>query len=328
MNKKLEIKYTALKDDLLKLEKDTTETINSQIEELAKKQEISKMPELKANLLEEYNLLNDASKLFLDSASKCSKTADTIKTQIKEYEKYEERVDKNKKVISKPNSMLDYQENESNHFAKGNTFYKLFWVFFIGCFAGVAIETIFCIVTRGHYESRVGLIWGPFNLVYGFGALVLSAFLYKYRNRSRIYSFIGGFITGSIVEYLCSYFQELMFGSTSWDYSNFPFNINGRICLLYSLFWGILGILWIKDIYPFMSEMILKIPNKIGKKLTMVLLVFMIVNSLATGAVVFRWKDRLQGAEANNKIVETIDRLYPNERMEKIFANMKFNQTA
>ena len=52
MNKKLEIKYTALKDDLLKLEKDTTETINSQIEELAKKQEISKMPELKANLLE------------------------------------------------------------------------------------------------------------------------------------------------------------------------------------------------------------------------------------------------------------------------------------
>ena len=88
MNKKLEIKYTALKDNLLELEKDTTETINSQIEELAKKQEISKMPELKANLLEEYNLLNDASKLFLDSASKCSKTADTIKTQIKEYEKY------------------------------------------------------------------------------------------------------------------------------------------------------------------------------------------------------------------------------------------------
>ena len=56
----------------------------------------------------------------------------------------------------------------------------------------------------------------------------------------------------------------------------------------------------------------------------MVLLVFMIVNSLATGAVVFRWKERLDGIEANNKIVETIDKLYPNERMEKIFANMDF----
>ena len=68
MNKKLEIKYTALKDNLLELEKDTTETINSQIEELAKKQEISKMPESKSNLLQEYNLLHDASKSFLDSA--------------------------------------------------------------------------------------------------------------------------------------------------------------------------------------------------------------------------------------------------------------------
>lgn len=324
MNKKLEIKYADLKERLLELEKDTTETINSQIEELAKKQEISKMPELKANLLEEYDLLNDASKMFLDSASKCSKTSDTIKTQIKEYEKYEEKIDKNKKIVTKPNSMLDYQENTSNHFAKGNTFYKLFWVFFIGCFAGVVIETIFCIVTRGHYESRVGLIWGPFNLVYGFGALVLSACLYNYRNRSRVYSFIGGFISGSVVEYLCSFFQEMMFGSTSWDYSRMPFNLNGRICLLYSIFWGILGILWIKDIYPFMSELILKIPNKIGKKLTIVLLVFMILNTIATGATVFRWKNRLDGIKANNVISETIDKLYPDARMEKIFANMEF----
>lgn len=324
MNKKLEIKYQNLKEKLLELDKDTTETVNSQIRELAKKQEISKMPNLKKNLLDEYDYLNQASKLFLDSASKCNKCADTIKTQIKEYEKYEESLEKNKKIINKPNSMLDYQEDKTNHFAKGNTFYKLFWVFFIGCFAGVIIETLFCIIQRGHYESRVGLIYGPFNLVYGFGALMLSSLLYKYRNRSRIYSFIGGFIIGSIVEYLCSYFQELVFGSTSWDYSNMPFNINGRICLLYSIFWGILGIFWIKTIYPFMSEMILKIPNKIGKKLTIILLIFMIFDSIATGFVVLRWKDRVQGIKANNVISETIDKLYPNKRMQKIFANLTF----
>lgn len=40
------------------------------------------------------------------------------------------------------------------------TFYKLFWVFFIGCFAGVVLETIYCLIQRGHYESRVGLIYG------------------------------------------------------------------------------------------------------------------------------------------------------------------------
>ena len=67
------------------------------------------------------------------------------------------------------------------------------------------------------------------------------------------------------IEYLCSFFQEMLFGSTSWDYSNIPFNLNGRICLLYSVFWGILGILWIKEIYPRMAVWILKIPNKVGK---------------------------------------------------------------
>lgn len=67
------------------------------------------------------------------------------------------------------------------------TFYKLFWVFFIGCFAGVVLETIYCLIQRGHYESRVGLIYGPFNLVYGIGALCLSGALYQFRNRGRVF---------------------------------------------------------------------------------------------------------------------------------------------
>ena len=45
--------------------------------------------------------------------------------------------------------------------------------------------------------------------------------------------FFGGIIVGSVVEYICSLGQEIIFGSRSWDYSHMPFNINGRICLLY-----------------------------------------------------------------------------------------------
>lgn len=52
--------------------------------------------------------------------------------------------------------------------------YELFWIFFIGCFLGVVIESIWCLVTRGYYESRSGLIYGPFNLVYGFGVLLMT----------------------------------------------------------------------------------------------------------------------------------------------------------
>ena len=60
------------------------------------------------------------------------------------------------------------------HFAEDFNFYQLFWVFFIGCFLGVVVETIWCVATRGHFESRKGLIYGPFNLVYGFGALLMT----------------------------------------------------------------------------------------------------------------------------------------------------------
>ncbi len=170
------------------------------------------------------------------------------------------------------------------------------------------------------------MIYGPFNLVYGFGALVLTYSLYKYRNRSGIYSFFGGFISGSIVEYLCSFFQELAFGSTSWDYSAMPYNLNGRICLEYSIFWGILGVLWIKTIYPIMATWILKIPNKIGKKLTSFLFVFMIFNSFMSGSTVYRWYQRTQGKESSNIFETYIDKHYPNTRMEKIYANLEFKK--
>lgn len=184
-------------------------------------------------MLEEAELLTDASENYARLSLKARKQSDELKTRVKEAERFERKSNKKVKLLPvKPtNAEIDYEEKITKHFAAGDTFYKLFWVFFIGCFGGVVIETIWCLITRGHYESRVGLIYGPFNLVYGFGALVLTYSLYKYRNRSSIYSFIGGFISGSIVEYACSFFQEMAFGSTSWDYSSMPYNLNGRICL-------------------------------------------------------------------------------------------------
>ena len=89
-------------------------------------------------------------------------------------------------------------------------------------------------------------------------------------------------IVGSVVEYICSWGQELVFGSRSWDYSQMPFNLNGRICLMYSILWGVLGILWIKNIYPRMAKWILKIPNRAGKIITWVLVIFMVFNSVMT----------------------------------------------
>ena len=148
--------------------------------------------------------------------------------------------------------------------------------------------------------------------------------LYRYRNRSWTFSFIGGFVTGSVIEYFCSFFQELLFGSTSWDYSNIPFNLNGRICLLYSVFWGVLGIFWIKKIYPRIAGWILRIPDRVGKTAVWILLAFMVVNSAVSGAAVYRWAERTAGKEASGSLERVLDERFPDERMERIYANLEF----
>ena len=222
------------------------------------------------------------------------------------------------------NTIIDKKELEANHFAKGLNVYKLLLICFIGSFVGVIVELFWCYINRGYIESRAGLVYGPFNLLYGVGAVLLTVCLYRYRNKSFWISFIGGFLVGSVLEYFCSLGQEMLIGSTSWNYSHMPLNINGRICLLYSLFWGFLGVVWIKKIYPLMAKLILKIPNKIGKVLTCIITIFFVFNIGVTSIALMRWTQRMDGISATNHFYEYIDERFSNERMEKIFANMKF----
>lgn len=102
------------------------------------------------------------------------------------------------------NSVIDLEETRSDHFAAGMNLYKLLLVCFIGCFGGVVIELAWCLLTNGYLQSRSGLVYGPFNMVYGAGALVLTVALYRYRNRGKWLSFLGGFLVGSALEYFCS----------------------------------------------------------------------------------------------------------------------------
>lgn len=234
------------------------------------------------------------------------------------------RRSKKRRYSAPSNAQIDYQEAKVNSFAKGMNGYKIVLLFSIGSFVGVVIETLWCMLTRGYLESRAGLVYGPFNPLYGIGAVIMSLVLYRYRNRSSHMSFIGGMLTGAVVEYACSYFQELIFGSRSWDYSWMPFNLNGRICLLYCMFWGFLGVLWMKEIYPRLASWITRIPNRKGKIATWILIVFFAVNSIVSAAAVYRWSERLEGVAASNSLWEFVDEHFPDERMDRIYANMMF----
>lgn len=227
---------------------------------------------------------------------------------------------------ARPRTPIQKAIGNPHSFAHGLNFYKLVWIFIIGCLIGFVVESIWCYVQYGYFESRKGLIYGPFSPVYGFGGILLTLCLYKLRDKNGLLVFVVSAVIGAAFEYACSLFQEIAFGTVSWEYSDTPLNLDGRTNLQYAVFWGLLGMIFIKNTYPFLSNLIEKIPNRLGKWITWLFLVFMVLNILISAVAVRRWTNRRLGHEPANVVSELLDTLYPDEFMEKIYPNMQVVQ--
>lgn len=213
-------------------------------------------------------------------------------------------------------------EGNPYSFAHGLNFYKLVWIFTVGCLIGFVVETIWCYVQYGHFESRKGLIYGPLSPVYGFGAVLLTLTLYPLRNKNSLAVFAASAVIGAAFEFLCSWMQEKVFGTISWEYSDTPLNLGGRTNLQYAVFWGLLGLIFIKQTYPFLSGWIERIPNRAGKILTWVLVALLALDMLISSVAVKRWTNRSLGLPPANVISGLLDQLYPDDFMEFIYPNM------
>ena len=123
------------------------------------------------------------------------------------------------------------------------------------------METLYCIYTLGYFTKR-GFLYGPICPIYGFGALMLILFFAKYR-KSNFKLFIYSAIVFSAFEYVVSYCLEALFAMHWWDYTNEFFNLNGRISIFYSFAWGIIAIIFINHVYPFLKKKINLILAKI-----------------------------------------------------------------
>lgn len=214
------------------------------------------------------------------------------------------------------------RQNNKKSFASGVNFFKLFWVFYIGCFAGVVIETIWCLITNGVIQSRTALVLSPLNPVYGFGALLMTVCFVRFSNKKNGTIFLGCMVIGGIFEYLCSLFQEMAFGTVSWSYSADALGIFERTSLIYSVFWGVLGVFWIRIIYPWLSNMIERIPNKVGVGLTFVLLIMISIDMVFSSLAVYRQSQRRQGIPATNMIQKFYDEKLNDDVLKDIYPNM------
>ena len=136
--------------------------------------------------------------------------------------------------------------------------------FFVYAFLGWVLETIYCVVTLGVFNKR-GFLYGPICPIYGFGAIILITCLENIKT-NKIGKFFISLIAFTAFEYVVSVVLESLFGLRWWDYTNEPFNFQGRISLAFSMAWGVIGVVFIEEIHPFVKKKveryILLISNK------------------------------------------------------------------
>lgn len=218
-------------------------------------------------------------------------------------------------------SRKEAEQMKKDVFAYGCSFHKILWLFLIGAFLGDIVETIFCRLTAGVWMSRSSVVWGPFSIVWGLAIAAATLLLYKYKDRSDKFIFAAGTFLGGAYEYICSVFTEIVFGQVFWDYSKIPFNLGGRINLLYCFFWGIAAVVWIKMIYPKMSVWIEKVPVKTGKFISLVMIIFMSCNIVVSCMALVRVNERNAGVEATKQWQIIMDERFDDERMQRIYPN-------
>ena len=129
--------------------------------------------------------------------------------------------------------------------------------FFIYSFLGWIIETIYAFIIHGTFVKR-GFLFGPICPIYGFGAVILLLVTKKMYGKP-FQKFLIATVLFTVFEYLVSLIFEEIFGLRWWDYSNDFLNIQGRVSLLYSIFWGIIGVILLEKLHPYIQDKIQKI---------------------------------------------------------------------
>ncbi|GAA0070842.1 putative ABC transporter permease [Clostridium sardiniense] len=191
--------------------------------------------------------------------------------------------------------------------------------FTIYSFLGWVAETIYCFIIDKKFTYR-GFLYGPVCPIYGFGGVIVIKFLHGIGNNP-IKVFLGGMILASVLEYITSYVLEKLFHMKWWDYSTYKFNINGRVCLKNSIFFGLLALFIVEILEPMLRDSVSSIPSSIIYPVSTIIIIIFIIDLTFTVAHLIHLKehlDRLKNIKGDLKDLNIEFKQFTEAEFEKI----------
>ncbi|MFD1319247.1 putative ABC transporter permease [Loigolactobacillus zhaoyuanensis] len=197
-----------------------------------------------------------------------------------------------------------------------NTFEQQFslWVlyFFAYAFVGWLWESAYVSVRKRHWVNS-GFLIGPIIPVYGFSMAAVLAVIEPFENNLVVLYLLSALLV-TLIEYVTSWLMEQLFHARWWDYSDVPLNINGRVAIPISLFWGVGVVLIVKFIQPLVAHLVLYLAVHYGIFMVIGLIAilmfdfgFTLANVIAFGAATKRIGDAIEDkkGELKAKVADT-----------------------
>ena len=183
----------------------------------------------------------------------------------------------------------------------GFSLYQVFAYFLIYSCLGWCLEVIYAAVTTGQLINR-GFLNGPVCPIYGFG-MVIVLFALTPLSHSLLLLYLGGVILPSALELVGGWALYKLYHTRWWDYSDYPFNIGGYICLEFSLLWGVGTLIVMKLVHPIIADAVALIPPLVGLVLMFLLYAIYAADTIATA---FAASDLARDLDALEKVADSM----------------------